>query len=241
MNSKVYCLHGFLGLPSDWDFLGTPKEASLEKVDIFKVLSPSTDSNMMDWAESFNDQVSKAAEKRILLGYSMGGRLALHCLIRNPSLWAGAVIVSANPAPLPEEREPRLAADETWAQCFENEPWESVVSTWENHPVFGGKPIPFVRRENDFRRADLAGAFRAWSLGHQEDLTPRLSNLEVPILWITGEQDSRYHEIAKRVRAQVVNTPIEFVSIPDSGHRVPWEQTEVFQTHFSSFLGRVFC
>jgi 2-succinyl-6-hydroxy-2,4-cyclohexadiene-1-carboxylate synthase len=241
MNAKVYCLHGFLGLPSDWDFLDAPKEASLQKVDIFKVLSPSTGASMMDWAEAFNDQLSKNSEKRVLLGYSMGGRLALHSLVRNPSLFAGAVIVSANPSPLPEERKSRIAADETWAERFENEPWESVVSAWESHPVFGGKPIPFLRRESDLRRADLAGALRAWSLAHQESLTPRLSQIEVPVLWITGEQDSRYQEIAKRVRSQTAGAPIEFVSIPDSGHRVPWEQTEAFETHFSSFLRRVFC
>jgi 2-succinyl-6-hydroxy-2,4-cyclohexadiene-1-carboxylate synthase len=241
MNTQVYCLHGFLGLPSDWDFLKVPPVASLEKVDIFQLLSPSTGANMMSWAEAFNDQVSKKSEKRVLVGYSMGGRLALHSLVRNPSLFAGAVIISANPSPLPEEREPRLISDETWAERFETDPWESVVSAWENHPVFGGKPIPFVRRESDFRRADLAGALRAWSLGHQENLTPRLSHLEVPILWITGEQDPRYQDIAKRVRAQVTSTPIEFVTIPDSGHRVPWEQAEAFETHFSSFLRRVFC
>lgn len=240
----VFCLHGFLGLPSDWDFLKTPSDLTLEKVDIFKTLSPVA-GTMADWAETFNHQVSqkpeKPNEKRILLGYSMGGRLALHCLVRNPSLWAGAVIVSANPAPLPEEREPRLIADETWAQRFESEPWERVVSAWENHPVFGGKPIPFVRRECDFRRADLAGAFRAWSLARQENLTPRLSDLDVPILWITGEQDSRYHQIARRVQSQVPSAPIQFVSIPNSGHRVPWEQTEAFENHFWSFLQRIFC
>lgn len=241
MNSKVYCLHGFLGLPSDWDFLGNPEEAALEKVDVFKVLSPSTGASLADWAEAFNDQVARKPEKRVLLGYSMGGRLALHSLVRNPSLWAGAIIVSANPAPLPDEREPRLVADENLAQRFENEPWESIVSAWENHPVFGGKPIPFVRRESDFRRADLAGAFRAWSLGHQENLTPRLSGLGIPILWITGEQDSRYHEIARRVASQLPQASIEFVSIPNSGHRVPWEQSQAFQTHFSSFLRRIFC
>ncbi|MFL5813967.1 MAG: alpha/beta fold hydrolase [Bdellovibrionia bacterium] len=241
MTSKVYCLHGFLGLPSDWDFLGNPPETALEKVDIFRLLSPSTGANMSDWAEALNDQVAQRSEKRVLLGYSMGGRLALHSLVRNPSPWAGAVIVSANPSPLPEEREPRLVADEAWAQRFENEPWDNVVLAWENHPVFGGKPIPFVRREEDFRRKDLAGAFRAWSLARQENLTPRLSGLEVPVLWITGEQDSRYHEIAKRVRAQLPEAPIEFVSVPESGHRVPWEQPEIFQTHFSSFLQRIFC
>lgn len=146
MSGKVYCLHGFLGLPSDWDFLGTLQETALEKVDIFQVLSPATaggikpaiaGASMMDWAEVFNHQVSQKPEKRILLGYSMGGRLALHALVRNPSLWAGAIIVSANPEPLPEERAPRLIADENWAQRFENEPWDQVVSAWENHPVYG--------------------------------------------------------------------------------------------------------
>jgi len=249
MRRTVYCLHGFLGLPSDWDSLllpvGQPVRTELEKVDVFKILSPASGSSMADWAQAFNESVAQKDEERILLGYSMGGRLALHAMTRNPSLWKGAVIVSANPSPLPEEREPRLAADETWARRFESEPWESLVSAWENHPVFGGKAIPFARREADFKRVDLAGAFRSWSLARQENLTPRLATLDLPLLWITGEQDSRYHEIAQRVRAQTAHrtsgSPIDFVSIAGSGHRIPWETPESFQTHFWGFLRRVFC
>ncbi len=244
--NKVYCLHGFLGLPSDWDFLVDPENVELEKVDVFKVLSPTPNSSqsnsMIDWAQAFNETVSRDnAQSRILLGYSMGGRLALHSLVRNPSLWDGAVIVSANPAPLPEERAPRQVADETWARRFETEPWENLVSAWEGHSVFGGKQIPFKRRESDFRRTDLTGAFRAWSLSRQEKWTRLPGHITLPGVWITGEQDSRYREIAQRVCAQTSDAPIDFVSIADGSHRVPWEQTETFQTHFRGFLQRIFC
>jgi 2-succinyl-6-hydroxy-2,4-cyclohexadiene-1-carboxylate synthase len=247
MTRRVFCLHGFLGLPSDWDSLKAPQDFEIEKADIFKIASPANGTSMFEWADAFHQHVRArsqkipgAGEKRILLGYSMGGRLALHALVQNPSLWSTAVIVSANPTPLSDERGPRAVADEDWARRFETEHWESLVSVWENHPVFGGKPIPFSRKEKDFTRADLAGAFRAWSLARQEDLTPRLLELKIPILWITGNQDPRYQEIARRLKSQAQGKTIEFVSVEGSGHRVPWEKPDVFHSHFSSFLERVF-
>jgi 2-succinyl-6-hydroxy-2,4-cyclohexadiene-1-carboxylate synthase len=248
MSATVFCLHGFLGRPSDWDFLKTPSEdARLEKVDPFRIFAPTSGSGMSDWASKFNEKVAAMPGRRVLLGYSMGGRLALHSLVRNPSLWDAAIIVSASPGIQESEKQVRITADEAWAHRFESENWESVVQAWDTLPVFGGKPQTLPRIENEYRRSDLAGALRAWSVGRQDDLKSRLTTLELPILWITGEQDPRYCDIAKDLQARLSPAASsgpsqlwEFVKIQDAGHRAPWEQPEVFQQHFSRFLARVF-
>jgi 2-succinyl-6-hydroxy-2,4-cyclohexadiene-1-carboxylate synthase len=74
----ITALHGFLGLPSDWDFL---REAGF---DIVTTLQPHGD---------------------VLLGYSRGGRLALQALLDGAQYHA-AVFISTRVSPAAESREP---------------------------------------------------------------------------------------------------------------------------------------
>ena len=75
----------------------------------------------------------------MLLGYSLGGRLALHALLHAPELWAGALVVGADTGLAdPKEREARVRWDAAWAERFLNEPWEDVLRDWDAQAVFGG-------------------------------------------------------------------------------------------------------
>jgi 2-succinyl-6-hydroxy-2,4-cyclohexadiene-1-carboxylate synthase len=63
---------------------------------------------------------------------------------------------------------------------------------------------------------------------------PRLESIETPLLWIAGERDAKYVEIA---RAAVARLPhAELWICPDAGHRVPWEQPESFVARLRDFL-----
>ena len=58
-----------------------------------------------DWTEDFCNRVESEAngEKSILLGYSLGGRLALHACVRRPDLWQAVVVAGADPGLESEE------------------------------------------------------------------------------------------------------------------------------------------
>lgn len=188
----IQTLPGFLGLPSDFDFLPWPHSAS---------------------------------EGDVLLGYSMGGRLALQLL--EERRFRAAVIVSAGLNAPDEERRNR---DEAWARRFESEEWSSLVRDWNAQPVFGGHV--FERREADYDRAELARQLREWSPAVLPP--PRLESIETPVLWIAGERDGKYVDIARRAVARLPNA--ELWICPDAGHRVPWEQTEAFVSRLRAFL-----
>ena len=86
---KIYALHGFLGLPSDWaEFNG------LEGVSLFDTRLPAPSAGLTQWGKAFN---AFAEPGSLLLGYSLGGRLALHALCDNPGRWQGAILISAHP------------------------------------------------------------------------------------------------------------------------------------------------
>jgi 2-succinyl-6-hydroxy-2,4-cyclohexadiene-1-carboxylate synthase len=203
----IWCLHGFLGRGTDWDFLGIPHCApSLFSGDSLA-------------------RVSEAEPDDVLLGYSMGGRLALRILAEKP--FRKAVIVSAGISSYDDERR---AADEAWARRFETEEWSSVMAAWNAQPVFGGHVME--RREEQFDRGALARALRDWS---PAVLAPvDLTTIETPILWMAGERDAKY--VAEGERAVALLPHAELWICPNAGHRVPWEQPEAFLRRLRAWI-----
>jgi 2-succinyl-6-hydroxy-2,4-cyclohexadiene-1-carboxylate synthase len=201
----IWCLHGFLGLPSDWDILPFPHRAP----------------------NLFHGEPVAAKEDDTLIGYSMGGRLALYHLLRQRV--AKAVIVSAGITAYGDERR---RADEEWARRFETEEWSSLMQAWHAQPLFGGHALD--RQQVDFDRAALARALREWSPAVLEPLAPRLHEIETPILWIAGERDTKY--VAEAERALALLPHAELWICPEAGHRVPWERTEAFVERLRAWL-----
>jgi 2-succinyl-6-hydroxy-2,4-cyclohexadiene-1-carboxylate synthase len=195
----IWTLSGFLGLSRDWDFLELP---------------------VREWREG-----ASPAPDDVLLGYSMGGRRALHVL--EARLFHRAVIVSAGlNAPDAERRE----RDEAWARRFENDRWEDVMGDWNAQPVFGGHVLE--RNETDYDRAELARQLREWSPAVLPP--PRLESIATPVLWVAGERDARYVEIGRAAVARLPHAQLWIC--PEAGHRVPWEQPEAFRARLRAFL-----
>ena len=170
----------------------------------------------------------------VLLGYSMGGRLALRTLINHPRDYERAVIVSAGLNLEDEEaRWKRRIDDDRWAERFERDPWDEVMRDWNAQPVFGGHVLN--RDEQNYDRRLLAEQLRGSSPGILPPLAPRLHEIEIPVLWVAGERDQAYVEVGKRAVSLLPNA--ELWICPNAGHRVPWEQPELFRARLREFVG----
>ena len=176
-----------------------------------------------DW--DFLPWPHSAAEGDVLLGYSMGGRLALQLLERQR--FAKAVIISAG---LNAPDEDRRRKDEVWARRFESEAWEPLMRAWNAQPVFGRHVLE--RREEDHDRRELARQLREWSPAVLPP--PRLEAIETPVLWIAGERDAKYVGVARRAVARLPHA--ELWICPGAGHRVPWEQPDALVSRLRAFL-----
>ncbi|HYH05437.1 MAG TPA: alpha/beta fold hydrolase [Thermoanaerobaculia bacterium] len=198
----IRTLPGFLGLQSDWDFLPWPTSP----------LAP-------------HPRGVVQGEGQILLGYSMGGRLALQLL--ESQRFSKAVIISAG---LNSPDPARVQRDEEWARRFESDDWPALMRDWNAQPVFGGHVLD--RREEDYSRSELARQLREYSPAVLPP--PRLESIETPLLWIAGERDAKYVEIAHRAVARLPHA--ELWVCPDAGHRVPWEQPLAFIDRLRRFL-----
>src|SRR4051795_2095337 len=71
-------------------------------------------------------EIASAGEGRVLVGYSLGGRLALRAALRSPGRFRGVVLVGAT-AGLEEGRSERAAADEKLASWMERSSIEEIV------------------------------------------------------------------------------------------------------------------
>lgn len=227
----LYALHGFMGLPSDWDVLQMP---DLVACDITSIGKPSSSFGLWEWAQKFNDTLSPA-QKPVLMGYSLGGRLALHALLLNPAFWSGVIIISANPGLNSSlEKEQRYREDEVWTERFLHESWPSLLQAWNGREAFANAHFSFERNEQDYVRSTLANALRWWSVGRQEFLIPQIASINVPILWIAGENDKRYAAAAKELSFRHARSRVWIA--PCAGHRVPWETSTLFKKQTLSFI-----
>ncbi len=202
---------------------------------------PETQS-LAEWADVSCRRIAQADAQpppptgRYLLGYSLGGRLALHMALQHPLLWDGVVIVGANPGLDTEDtRLQRRRSDELWAQRFQAEPWADLLAAWDAQPVFAGKPASMPpRRETDFERARLAGALRRWSLGAQSPLWGPLEHFSRPLLWVAGAEDTGQAAFCRRLHDTVPG--IQLWIADGAGHRVPWEQPQAFAARVGEFI-----
>ncbi|MFT4639389.1 MAG: 2-succinyl-6-hydroxy-2,4-cyclohexadiene-1-carboxylate synthase [Verrucomicrobiales bacterium] len=219
----LWCLHGALGSFRDWDGL---VDDEAHAVDLWQTPQAG---DMHHWATEWTATVAKIDPTPILLGYSMGGRLALHALLAAPTLWKKAIIISAHPGLHDEsQRRRRQECDATWLTRFQTEPFQDVMCEWNTQPVFANTsdktPSAF--------KPGMARGFEDWSLGHQESLWDRLAEIRTPVLWLCGETDPKFGALGNEAVRRLPHGT--YVEAPNCGHRVPWEWND-----FPTFLTEI--
>lgn len=225
----VTLLHGFLGSPDDWQ--GFFPGRVMVPVDWLPRLVAAANSPypLATLAADLNRSLPDD-EDRTLIGYSMGGRIALHMLTGpGRDRWERAIIVSASPGlASDEDRSARYAADLKWAERLRHDDWDAVLADWQALPVFDDEPQGALDQSaQKARREDWATAMAAGSVGLQSDLFPQLKNVEAPILWLAGERDAKY--MSAGLRCASVSSTFAFEAIPSAGHRAPWTNRVAFE------------
>ncbi len=177
-----------------------------------------------------------------LLGYSMGGRLALYFVLEYPHLVRALILESSSPGIRDDgERETRRISDEQLAGDIERDGIELFVAYWENLPLFASqKRLPDATRQRlrDQRLANnptgLANSLRGMGAGVQPSLWGRLGELSPPALLITGALDPKYVEINERMAATIPTARLGV--IPNAGHTTHLEQPNLFRQSVNQFL-----
>jgi len=229
MARDVVLLHGFTHTGASWD----PVVAALGER--YRALAPDIRGHGSAAArepvtlEAVLDDLAAVAPPRFtLVGYSMGGRLALHAALA-PAL-AGRierlVLIGASPGLAdPAERAARRSADERLAGEVDQMTIEHFVRRWEQTPVLAGQPPEIAaavhadRMRN--RPAGLARALRGLGTGALPPLWDRLGEIVVPVALVVGERDTKFTAIASDVARALAD--VEVVVVQGAGHAVHLE------------------
>ena len=177
--------------------------------------------------------------RAILLGYSMGGRIALYAAFSG--FFRALILESASPGlEDPVERERRRISDETLAASIEREGIQAFIGRWEKLTLFASqKTLPLECRETlrrqrlQNRATGLAQSLRGVGLGVQPSLYARLPTLQIPVLLIAGELDTKFTAIARQMVQALPQAQVRI--IPGAGHTVHLEQPEEFVSLVGDF------
>jgi 2-succinyl-6-hydroxy-2,4-cyclohexadiene-1-carboxylate synthase len=164
-----------------------------------------------------------------LVGYSMGGRIALHTAFAVPGLVRRLVLVGASPGIADAgERSARRRADEALADRIEAIGVEAFAAEWGAQPLFAGQEerVAAAAHADRLRNtaAGLAAALRGLGTGVMEPLWDRLPELAVPVVLVVGERDEKFRAIASRMAAGIPGSRLEVVA--GAGHAVQLERPD---------------
>ncbi len=231
---RVLLLHAF---PLDCRMWAGMKEA-LERagwqVSAPDLPGPEAEPSLAAWAERV---LHGGGERIVPVGVSMGGYLAFELWRRAPERIAALVLVDTRAGgETPESRRDR---DDTLALLDE----VGVPAVWERleERLFApGAPRAVVARARELAleqgAARLAAAVTA--IRDREDSTALLSEIDVPALVVTGEED----RVTPPAEAEALAAALprgRLVRIPDAGHIAPLERPDDFARALLVFLDEV--
>jgi 2-succinyl-6-hydroxy-2,4-cyclohexadiene-1-carboxylate synthase len=185
-------------------------------------------------------QLGVAPGQAILLGYSMGGRVALCTAFSG--FFRALVLESASPGLAAErERAERRASDEALAARIEREGVPAFVDEWERLPLFASQAaLPedarAALRAERLRNSPtgLANSLRGAGTGAQPSLWEHLPDLAIPTLLLTGALDAKFTAIAERMAAALPRTTL--CVVPGAGHAIHLERPDVFDALVLEFV-----
>ena len=243
-------LHGFTGSVESWRKFVSIWESRRKLILVDIIGHGSSDSP--DHVQRYSiDQVAADLDGILhklnvvqtdVLGYSMGGRLALTFAILYPHRVGKLILESSSPGlKTEEERLARIKDDETLAARIEENGVEWFVREWENIPLFATQrrlptevqeSIRLQRLKNNGK--GLANSLRGMGTGQQPSWWESLAGITIPTLLLCGEEDKKFCRIAFEMEQLMPNAIV--LQISQCGHAIHVEQPQIFAKIVDEFL-----
>ncbi len=177
-----------------------------------------------------------------LLGYSMGGRLALYVAATRPAYLQSLILESASPGlQTTDQRLARIENDERLANEIEAYGISAFVDRWQQLPLFASqKRIPKEKRDMLFSQrltnsvSGLANSLRGMGTGRQPSLWSALDTISLPVLLLAGNLDEKYTSLARQMEAALPHAELHV--FPGVGHNTHLENPDGFAHRVLIFL-----
>ncbi len=230
-------LHGFTGSLSTWDMLSEHLSThfTVYRLDLMghgeTIPASNQRMRLTQQVKDLEALLATRSEPWIVLGYSMGGRIALML-----SVVSEQIAVSTTPGiKTAVERKVRRASDRMLAERLEKDGLEAFIDHWETLGLF--KPQALLKEQQRTRLRQermsqtvegLSASLRAQGTGSMPSLW---SCLPKEIDWIVGEEDEKFRAIALRAAS-----PVKIHVILDASHAPHIDQPQKFVTMVKNLL-----
>ena len=246
----IILLHGFTGNSSDWtnftqkfldsfysisiDILGHGRSSSPKMPDLY------SEDSLVEQLHTIITSLN--LHNFVLLGYSMGGRLAISYAVKYPAKTKALILESSTPGIQDiAQRKERMLNDKKLAESILKNGIDSFVDYWMEIPLFQTlKHLPqetfdkISKQKKQNNPIGLANSLKGFSTGEMRNHWDDLNNLPDKTLLITGELDTKYTEIAKQIKT--IKPAFNHQIIEKTGHNTHLENPEEFFILVDGFL-----
>jgi 2-succinyl-6-hydroxy-2,4-cyclohexadiene-1-carboxylate synthase len=222
---RYLALHGFTGSPDSFGELALPEGSVI----------PTLGGHLAsDVRGSFRDEVERLAELghdcEGLLGYSLGGRLALGILARYPERFAHAVLVSAQPGlATAAERAERRSSDARLVALLGERGLEAFVDRWQALPLWASQAeLPQSLKDQQrslrlrHRAPGLAQSLSSHGLAEMPDFRAELAQVQSAVDVVVGERDLKFVNLGRQLTELLPHATLHVVS--GAGHNLLLER-----------------
>lgn len=248
--TPIIFLHGFTGCANDWkyfidnlfnkyfpiaiDLIGHGKSSKPVEKKYY------TTGNIV---RQLNNIIKSLNLKNVILvGYSMGGRVALSYSLKYPEVIKALILESTTPGIKNEiDRKMRVASDKAIAKLLLQNGLKKFFDFWLNQPLFKTqKKIYnkdykiFIKRKSKNSTIGLANTLLGFSTGKMPSYWDKLNTLKQKILLITGSKDKKFTEINKLMKKHLSNSN-HFI-IKGVGHNTHLEKKNEYLKVVNNFL-----
>ena len=248
-NPPVLFLHGFMGNANDWNEViqfssqqyycltaDLPGHGKSNLDAHIKYSFPNTGFAVIKLLKQLD------IKKCFLVGYSMGGRLALFLTLRYPQFFLKTVLESASPGlRTPQEQEARKTQDAGIAKELEEGDFETFLKKWYSQQIFqeitesrNFDKLIADRLMNDPKM--LAQALRFLGTGAQPSLWEELRKNKIPVLLLVGEHDIKFQTIAHEMTMS--NRFFQTKTMVECSHNIHFQKPEQFAEYIKKFFAK---
>ncbi len=200
-NPPLVFLHGFLGHKEDWD------EVISHLASRFFCLSLALPGHGSPFSTDFSQTLETTLNEHgvkspVLIGYSMGGRLALHAMHERPTLASRAIVFSSHPGLKDDsERADRLSEELKWERLLKTLSLKEFLDRWYAQPLFASLAqqkellTKLLERRMQHNPRGVATAMRLFSSSRQ----PLLAKIPENAFFVCGEEDLKYKELYRKL------------------------------------------
>jgi 2-succinyl-6-hydroxy-2,4-cyclohexadiene-1-carboxylate synthase len=253
-NPPLLLLHGFMGNSEDWQGVITKLSQDFYCISLnlpghrLSSYSPSSFGELVPDGKCSIFQIAQEiltilpAEPINIIGYSLGGRIALYLALHYPDRCQKVVLESTSwGLPTESERQARRKTDTAIARklrCLDLD-WLAFINNWYSQAIFAGMtdhpnfPALYQRRVQQDPQT-LANSLVSAGLGTQPYFKDLLISNQIPLLLLVGEWDKKFVGIAQEMNIACSQAKLLIVS--HCSHNVHFQQSDRWLQAVQEFL-----